>query len=174
MRMPRRSRRNQAIRPSVHVEVKTAVGVHVAPDQRRHRPRSRVASWPAAIRLDIAQTISAHGVPWAARGQSLASYCCGGRCLQSEDLICASRHRLSSEGWCIALEMSSAVASFAGQGAPPRRSYFAEPRLIPSGVDRPSRCVSPLRNGRRYPSGRGRAKEKPSEGGLATRLCSMA
>ena len=42
MRMPRRSRRNQAIRPSVHVEVKTAVGVHVAPDQRRHRPRSRV------------------------------------------------------------------------------------------------------------------------------------
>ena len=34
--------------PSVHVEVKTAVGVHVAPDQRRHRPRSRVASWPAA------------------------------------------------------------------------------------------------------------------------------
>ena len=43
MRMPRRSRRNQAIRPSVHVEVKTAVGIHAAPDQRRHRPRSRVA-----------------------------------------------------------------------------------------------------------------------------------
>ena len=34
--------------PSVHVEVKTAVGVHAAPEQRRHRPRSRVASWPAA------------------------------------------------------------------------------------------------------------------------------